>query len=176
MRNFGLVGNGMKSAKLLDLGTDKRHMVGRSAEELVEEFQATDFSPTGEWWVEFPVGLTFEYGGTRWADVVAITSRNSSHDLRSASEAQIRDRLGTGWLEGERVAIIEVKAEGDKDSWKALGQLQIYEKLFEMDWDATIEELIILAHESVPGRDSIELLKNHFSGINLYVYSEGQFQ
>lgn len=151
-------------------------MVGLSADELVRNFQATDISPAGEWWREFPVGLTFEYGGTRKADIVAITSRFSSQVIRSAREAQIRDRLDSGWLKGERVAIIEVKAEGDKDSWKALGQLQIYEKLFEMDWGATVEELIILAHESVPGEDSKELLKNHFSEVKLYVYSDGQFQ
>jgi hypothetical protein len=36
-------------------------------------------------------------------------------------------------------------------TWRAPGQLIVYRTLFEMDWNATVEDLVILANALVPG-------------------------
>ena len=146
------------------------------ADELISAFRETEHAPMGKWWQEFPLGLSYEYGGTRRADFVVVTSHQPRPKIQNKSPDWFRERMKIDWLQGESVSIIEVKAKGDKDSWKALGQLQIYQKLFDIDWNANVEELIILADESVPGEDSKRLLKDHFEDIDLYVFDSGKFR
>lgn len=110
-----------------------------NTDEILSDFREYESAPQGEWWREFPLGLSFEYGGTRFADAVVVTSRQPTADIHYEKTDWFRNHIESNWLHGEQVSIIEVKAKNDKDSWKALGQLQIYQKLFEIDWNVDVE-------------------------------------
>lgn len=152
-------------------------MVTDSEQKVAEAFRASDYAPTGEWWSGFPLGFELESGNIREADGVCITSRSPDGpdmDARTESRDWFREQRESGWLDEEHVTLVEVKSSGG--TWRALGQLIVYRELFEMDWNATVDDLIIVADASVPGKDSEELFHHHLDESDLFVHDDGEFR
>lgn len=157
------------------------HMVTQKERDLLDAFRESGMTPTGEWWYGFPLGFGLEYGNLREADAICITSRSSnSSDNSSTREATVespswfREQRQADWLEGEQVTIVEAKSAGG--TWRALGQLIVYREMFEMDWKASVDALIIVAEESVPGRDSEWLFNTRLDEAELFIFDGEEFR
>lgn len=116
-------------------------------------------------------------GASRRLDGVCVTSRPSQMPKWSepVGKDRIRDQYRSGWLDGEQVVLVECKWSGE--SWGAYGQLSVYQKLFELDWDANVEHCLVVVEESVPGNrgDTEWLFKNELEGTDLVIHPEGRF-
>lgn len=107
-------------------------------------------------------------GGRRVSSIIA-----PEPEARTESREWFRERRESGWLNGNRASIIEVKVTGG--TWRALGQLIMHRGSFEMDWDATVDELIAVADTSVPGKESEQLFTRP-DEVDLVIYEDGELR
>lgn len=148
-------------------------MVSTNEVELLKAFIASEYAPDGEWWIGVPVGFEMGNAIKREIDAVCITSRKASESDpfdRTRAEEWSDESRDEGWLEGEEVTLVEAKSSGG--TWRALGQLLVYQEMFEMDWNVTVNDSLIVADESVPGEDSKRLFGHILDQADLFLYDD----
>lgn len=143
-----------------------------SENSLLKSYIKSDHSPNGKWWVEVPVGFEIRERGAplKFVDAVCLTSEpnelpeswpefNGGQAFMGTSESGVTrvemfDRLRqSGYFSDEAVSIVESKAT--HPSFRALGQLEAYGVLIEMDYGWKIREKILLSVERDPIIDRV---------------------
>lgn len=137
--------------------------------QVLQMYIESETSPSGEWWLEVPVGFDYEddatitMGAMKAIDAVCFTSREDqppqkyqfestglkfTHGDRLIQPRHYRKMWGNREFADESAAIIEVKS--GKPTIEGIGQLVAYSELIREDWSVEVEKLVLIGTRPDP--------------------------